>query len=211
MEQYYININGISHYDLGIIWAVGSYNENGRFSFRHKEKHFINRLNGYFTNTIYQQKRSKNKIDEQYVLKTKNLNVYDLYNIGWSERNSDIRDIPNLPNLSDYKDFLRAYIELHSTLDYSTRHKNNGDKYKALRLRIYGNTNLMDSVNKLLSREVRVGIKTIQTLSNHKTSIIYYTSFLEIQNIFNYLYGEPNFNNFWEDINCKLKVPTKEY
>ena len=131
-----------------------------------------------------------------------------LYEMGWTERNSDIR---NIPELVDFKGFLRAYIEIHSALDYSTRHKRDGSKYKSLRLRIYGNVALVEDINNILNKNASVGIKKVQNLKNEKTSILNYTSLEEIRKIYDYLYGEPCFDLFWDDFRYKLENPIKKF
>ena len=193
----------ISNYDLGIVWALGSKIEQSKFSFRHKEKYFIERLSLVFGNNVYSQKRVKDKSDVQFVLKPK-LNADELYSLGWSARNSEERE---LPILSDYKDFLRAYLEVHSSLDYSSRRRRSGGQYKSLRLRIYGNANIIAGINQIFSQEINVAIKKIQVLKNQKTAILYYHSLAEIQEIFDYIKGQPNFLKFWENVNEKLENP----
>ena len=204
-----ISIQQLLPYDIGILWALGSITDinQNRMSFRCKDKYFLERLSLYFNNKIYTQ-QIKNKT--QYVLKTSNVDLQSLYTIGWTERNSNIRDIPILNN-NDYKNFLRSYIEIHSTLDYSTRYRRDGSKYKSLRLRIYGNCILIDSINKLLNKNANTNIKSIQMLKNNKTSILYYSSILEIQNIYTYIFDASYYDKYWNNINYKLQNPTKEY
>jgi len=203
-----MNIFDFSNYSIGIIWALGSNVENNKFSIRHREKYFLEQLSPYFKNSIYKQKRTNKQNDEQYVLKVSGVDSHKLYEMGWSPRNSQIRDVPLL---SDYKDFIRAYVEIHSSLDYSTRYKRDGTKYKSIRLRIYGNVVLVNSINMILSQNAKVGIKTVQVRSNNKTSILHYSSLFEIQNVFDYIFGEPRFNAFWTDVENKLMSPTKEF
>ena len=203
-----MDLKNVSIYDLGIIWSLGSYVEERRFSFRHKEKYFLECLNKYFNNTIYEQERKGESSGRQFVLKVTGLNMDQLYEMGWTERNSDIR---NIPELVDSKGFLRAYIEIHSALDYSTRHKRDSSKYKSLRLRIYGNVALVEDINNILNKNASVGIKKVQNLKNKKTSILNYTSLEEIRKIYDYLCGEPCFDLFWDDFRYKLENPTKEF
>ncbi|MBK5244269.1 MAG: hypothetical protein JJE18_04460 [Eubacteriaceae bacterium] len=199
-----MNINEIDRYDLGIIWAIGSHVEESRFVFRHKDIFFLERLKPYFKNNIYEQKRIKGKDGIQFVLKTSAVDVESLRKLGWTERNSDARNLPVLP---EYKDFLRAFIEIHSTLDYSTRYKRSGSTYKALRLRIYGNSQIIDGINNLLAVNVGIGVKTPQLLRNGKTSILYYQATSEINAVYDYLKGDPCFEKYWDDVAEKFKTP----
>lgn len=201
-----MGIHEFSNYDLGIIWALGSNTDINRFSFRHKERYFLERLSPYFNNKIYHQNRTKKSDDMQYVLKVSGVDLQYLHDMGWTKRTADRRNLPELP---DYRDFLRAYIEIHSSLDYSTRYSREKQRYKyrSLRLRIYGNVNLNESINRILAQEARCTFKSVQVLSNGKTSILNYTSAREIEDIFSYLHDTPSFEKFWEDVRHKLDNP----
>ena len=201
----------LSNYQLGILYSVGTYlpSEN-RFVIRHKDKHYIDILTPVFKTNPYTQ-NSRTQI--QYVLKSstsQNLNPYDNTNnlSNWSSYNSEIKTIQIL---SDYKDFLRAYIEIHSTLDYSTRYKNKKEKYKALRLRIYGNKIFLESINNILHDYAYATIKSIQILSNNKTAILQYTSYTEILSIYDYIQGEPYNKELWNNIFQMLDNPIINY
>lgn len=194
----------IDNYTLGIIWGIGSYQED-RFVFRHKAKHFLEQIQKYCNNETYSQVGTSGKT--QLVLKTSAFSTGDFP--GWTERNSDQRDVPVL---DDYKDFLRAYFELHSCLDYCTAYYYYGrkvpEKYKKLRLRVYGNRVLIESINNILAQECRVKIKSVQDVKlNNKTSYLQYTALGEIPDIYNWLSGNPSHEPFWEDVDKKLRVP----
>lgn len=185
-------------YQMGIVWGIGGFAED-RFICRHKERYFLEKLQT--GNTIYPQ-TSKGKT--QYVLKTRAITLDDLP--GWTARNASERDIPLL---DDYKDFLRAYIELHGCLDYHIgyKRKDKSQKYKHLRLRIYGNNILIQSANILLHENCCVGLKSIQRTVNDTTKYISYAAFEEILRIFEYIDGCPRFQPFWDDIDAKLRQP----
>lgn len=194
------------YYLLGIMWSIGSWLENEKLMvFRHKDKHFLEVISRYFGYEIYEQ-AVKNYT--QYVLKVYNFDIGKLVELGWNGRNADKRE---LPFLSDYRDFLRAYIELHSGLGYSVRYrrKPRRDKYKALRLRIYGNEHLVEGINKELHKSCRTSLKTIQdTKLNNKTFYVAYTSLAEIERIFNWLWNEKPYNKrYWADVEEKLNKP----
>lgn len=192
----------LNDYILGIIFSIG-YISRGRLIFKNKNKYFLEQIQKVCGNNIYEQK-DKNNI--QYVLSTKYFNIEKLKSIGWNNRSSDVR---KLPELNQYSDFLRAYIELHSRFDYSTRYRNKRKKikYKALRLRIYGNKVLIKDINKILNMDANTTLKSPQNEKNNKTSCISYTSINEIKSIFQYIEKRPYFNSFWEEIESKLRMP----
>lgn len=192
----------LNDYILGIIFSIG-YISRGRFIFKNKNKYFLEQIQKVCGNNIYKQKDKKNV---QYVLSTKYFDIERLKSIGWNNRNSDIR---KLPKLNQYDNFLRAYIELHSRFDYSTRYrsKRKKTKYKALRLRIYGNRVLIREINEILSTDANIALKSPQSEKNDKTSYIAYTSINEIKSIFQYIEEKPCFNAFWNEIENKLRIP----
>ena len=189
----------LNDYILGIIFSIG-YISRGRFIFKNKNKYFLEQIQKVCGNNIYKQKDKKNV---QYVLSTKYFDIERLKSIGWNNRNSDIR---KLPKLNQYDNFLRAYIELHSRFDYSTRYRNKRKKtkYKALRLRIYGNRVLIIEINEILSTDANIAWKSPQSEKNDKTA---YTSINEIKSIFQYIEEKPCFNAFWNEIENKLRIP----
>jgi len=189
-------------YTLGIIWSIGSYQEN-RFVFKHRDRYYLEQIQKRFGNTIYEQIGTTGK--SQFVLKTAQLKPEDLY--GWSERNAQKRDIPGLTR---YNDFLRAYFEIHSALGYHTAYgRKKQKKYKRLRLRVYGNYFLIKSMNDILS-DSKADRKSIQRVnSNNTTAYLQYTSLNEIIAILNWITGNPCNKEFWDDIDRKISEPIK--
>ena len=195
-------MNNATTYQLGIIFSIGSYNkEDGRITFRHKDSYFLEQLQTLFPNNIYTQEVHSGK---QYAMKS-HVNIETLASINWNARNSYIRELPILEN---YKDFLRAYLEIHSRFDYCTTYSKN-KKYYRLRLRIYGNFNIIENINSILSVEVKVKKKSIYTTSNKKTSVLCYTNLEEIKEILRYLDGSPSNKLFWDNAYKCLKEPKK--
>lgn len=169
----------LTPYQLGIVYSIGSLTD-GRWVFRYSDKYFLEQVQ--FCNSIYSQ-MYKGKI--QYVLKMPE-NVIDLSEHNYTSRNSDQRDIPVLDREVDYKDFVRAYVEIHGKLDIRNA-ISYGKKVKALRLRIYGNNVMMNSISRLLNEYVDVGIKKVgNAVNSGKTGILYYQSREEIEKIFDW-------------------------
>ena len=203
-----MDFSNISIYDMGILWSIGSKISDSCFLLRHKDRYFLDRIKKYCSNTVYSQKRVKGKDDIQYVLKIYDVDFDFLYKIGWTNRWSDAR---SLPALTDYADFLRAFLELHSCLDYSTRYSGwTGKKWKALRLRIYGNYDLISDINKVLYQYVNTTLKKVGTLHNDKSAVLTFTSLKEINMIYDYVFDSPFFKPYWDDVDFKLQYPKME-
>lgn len=203
-----VTVNDFTNYQLGILFACGSItNEknNKILVIRHKNKYFLEQLQNLFDNKIgYRQTQDKN----YYILKTKAFDFDSLENINHKSRNAKLRYLPILDN---YKDFLRAYIELHACWDYCVNYTKRKEKYYRLRLRIYGNFNLISEINQVLNQEASVKIKSIQSVKhNDTTSYIAYTSVSELYSIRKYLEDEPCNQPYWNDVDYKLKNPRKE-
>ena len=190
----------MNEYQMGIAWGIGGFAE-GRFILRHEDKYFLEQMK--LPNKIYHQITGKGKL--QYVVKSETITPDDLP--GWSPRNSSERDIPIL---KDYHDFVRAYIELHTCLDYCLSHSTRDGKiykYKRFRMRIYGNDILIQSINNLLHENCGANLKSPQKTPNQTTKHIAYTSLDELTDIFNWIDDTPRFEPFWQDVNQKLHHP----
>ena len=123
----------LTNYELGIFWGIGSFlEEDNIVTFRDRRKHFIEVMERITDSKPYQNILAKRK--PQYVLKSSMFDIDSFIDNGWSKRNAVTRDVPPL---DDYRDFLRAYIELHSGLSYSLRYSGNKKrKWKSLLLQI---------------------------------------------------------------------------
>jgi len=202
-----MDLNDMSNYDLGILWSVGTY-DGERFVVRHKDRYYPDRIAAYLGNTVYEQMRTHKPGDNDFVIKSSGINLKQLYGMGWTDRSDDVR---HLPVLDDYMDFIRAYTEIHSSLDYSTRHSRYKTKYKSLRLRIYGNTELISDINRILTQSAGVSLKAPQVLDNNKTAVLYYQRAAEVRAVYDWLSGDPCNSSYWDDVKHKLDQPTKSY
>lgn len=199
-----ISITNITSYQLGIVWAIGNYNGTELF-FRTRHRYFLEQIQD-LTDSGIMTHIAKGKL--QYKLKTVMFNIDDLKNLGWTERNAETRSMPILNNHSEYKDFIRAYMELHSTLIYfKVKSKDKKKAYKKLRLRIYGNESLIISIGRLLFEIAGVPIKSLYISPNGKTATTTYASLEEIKQIFKGVEGRPCYPEFWDDIYEKLENP----
>lgn len=192
-------------YQLGIIFGCGSFiTENGtkRFVARHKDRYFLEQIENLFCNNKIGFREIGNK--RYYILKSSKFDYDSLIAMNYRSRNNNER---YLPVLEDYKDFLRAYVELHGSWDYCTSYKKR-QKYYRLRLRIFGNQSIINEINQVFRDEVGVGLKSLQGVKiNNTTSYIAYTSLSELQAIRDYLYDIPYFEKYWHDVDCKISNP----
>lgn len=193
----------INSYQLGIIWAIGSYTD-GYMVFRHKDKYFLEQLQPLFQNKnkIYTQVHKGNA---QYILKSAKFDIEHLQKLGWENRLSENRA---LPILKDYTDFLRAYIECHGVFDYCTTYSSER-KYYRLRFRLYGNLFLVEQIENILNKDFGFTPKKVQVLHNKKSGYIAYTSLEEIERLVKTFESEPCSRDFWNEAYEKLKNPRR--
>ena len=193
----------VTPYQLGIIWGVGNYNGSEMF-FRSRHRYFLEQLEPLADSEVFSHIVEDKR---QYKLKTALFDIEELKNLGWTERNADTRNIPVLDD-AEYKDFVRAYMELHSTLTYRTVRNKKGDKtHKVLRFRIYGNELLIRSINQIFYEFADVPKKNLEMSRNGKTATMSYAKLDEIISIFRFVEGEPCYQKFWEDAQDKLNNP----
>lgn len=117
----------------------------------------------------------------------------------WTVKPRNITKIPDINSAKNPADFIRPYLELHSTLD--TVKVRNARK---ARLRIYGKEDFLSIIMRYLPAKP----KKIQKISNRilnrekeysgKTCAIYYQSRSEIEQILNYINGFPKNEAVWD-------------
>ena len=197
-----INYYDFSYYQLGIFWSIASISGQTT-TIRHNDNYYLEEISKVLDNKIYCQ-IVKNK--SQYVLKSTIVDIDSFKANNWTERNSKERE---LPKLESYEDFLRAYIEIHSCLDYSTRYrkKPKKEKYKGLRLRIYGNWKLINNINSIFNKELGLKPKSPQKTQNDTTKYISFASQGEINQIFEFINGFPRNDKLWKEFEYKLENP----
>jgi len=181
-------------YVLGILWALGSYEEHPGtktivryFQLRH--------CRPYFLEVVKQELnlQTKLRIVQQNGKPQHRLNIYGvdmkyLNWLGWQTRLAAERNYPVIP--IGHRDFMLAYLEIHSKLDTKTvLHR-----YKRPRLRIYGNMQFLTGLTNVLAQETGTGIKKPQPGKNRESGIsgtLFYQGLRELRVLFNYLYHAP--------------------
>lgn len=181
-------------YLLGILWGCCSIHHDHLIC-RHKDRYYPDYLADKFGGHVYMRQA---RTGSQYVV---NLPVhYDiLFPYGWTFRNDELRPYPQT---DDNIGFCTAWFELHHSVDL--RRWKNGTEY--LRLRIYGNFALMETLEEKISEITGVGRKSICQLHNGKTSVIYYQSSREISRICNVLIRNPRVENEIDTMLSREKI-----
>lgn len=178
----------MDNYVLGIFWAIGRYSvDNGikYFFIRHKERYYLDVVRqelGLKSSVFFAEHKGK----PQYKLKVTGFDFARIEKLGWQPRFSEQRDYPKI---YEHRDFLRAYIEIHSRIDILTI-TSRGRKQRQPRLRIYGSKYFLSELTEVLSAEVGALPKKVQKATNKSevSGILYYTSRAEIECIVSYLY-----------------------
>ena len=177
----------MTDYGIGIAYGTGYIaRENGR------EFLFVRNLDAHYSKTIecevpYKAYESKNNSDRD----------------GKTQWCIKVRSVSKLPALSEIccpQEFIRAYMELHAIIDSMSVKDKKGNKIKRLRLRIYGNEDIIAWINNSLP----VKKKKIQYIRNvvdnnyiGETCCIYYQSRSEILDILDWISGIPRNEKVW--------------
>ena len=122
----------------------------------------------------------------QYKLKLFNFDLGQLTQYGWQPRIAEQR---NYPNIQEHASFIRAYLELHSSIDTLTIRKRNKERTSS-RLRIYGNRYFLEVLTEVLSSQAEISPKRVQktTKLSEQSGILYYQSHRELEKLLEYLY-----------------------
>lgn len=174
-------------YVLGILWSIGSPIEDRYpyFYLRHHDRHFLDVVREAL-NVSTSVFMGESLTGPQYKLKIFNFDLNLLAQYGWQPRLSEQRIYPNI---TEHVNFIRAYIELHSTLDTITIRQRNKER-RSPRLRIYGNRNFLNKLTEMLSSQVEITPKRVQmaTRLSDSSGILYYQSRQELEKLLDYLY-----------------------
>lgn len=162
-------------YILGLLWGSLSLYENG-FWFRHRDRWYVETVKSYFGITTVVQKVSSGT-GPQYRLKIVRPKWVEpisslLGSRDWQPRNAQERPYPS-GNLSD-RGFIRAWVEMHSSVDVIQARHRNGLYYPQKRLRIYGNWALLEEMNYILSAATGLRLRKLQPTENKITKGLYY-------------------------------------
>lgn len=169
---------------------------------------------GYFANDGNKRFLIVRNLDKWYIeniaKETKYCAYESKYNITrdgkgqWIIKVRDIHFLTPFDEIKCLQDFCRAFIEIHGLLDLQSVKDRKGNSIKRLRLRIYGNEEIVAYINKILP----VGEKKIQYIKNiidekyiGQTCALYYQSKLEILEILKWIDGYPKNEKIWDKWN----------
>lgn len=198
-------------YVIGILWAIGRYaeEEGARYFFlRHKARFFLDVVKDELgvTADVY---TVTHKGQLQHRLKAHGYDTArELEHLGWQPRWAEERDYPGI---TDHRDFIRAYLEIHAAADIMTIRKR-GRARRNPRLRIYGNRTFLQELTEVLAAQVGTHVKTVQKATNQSevSGILYYSSMVELENIFSYIY-RPGTKNVYRKFHDKFLDVLREF
>lgn len=174
-------------YVLGILWSIGSPIEDRYpyFMLRHHDRYFLDVVREALdisTTVVEGESRTR----PQYKLKLFNFDLSQLMQYGWQPRIAEQR---KYPNIQEHASFIRAYLELHSSIDTLTIRKRNKERTSS-RLRIYGNRYFLEVLTEVLSSQAEISPKRVQktTKLSEQSGILYYQSHRELEKLLEYLY-----------------------
>lgn len=186
-------------YVLGILWSIGSYQEEDNrkyFFLRHKDKYFLD-VAQQELGAVSNLHQVLHKGRPQYRLKITGFDIEGLKKLGWQPRWEGQR---SYLNKTEHRDFIRAYIEMHSSIDILIiRDSGRNREQKQPRLRIYGNRHFLEHLTEVITSVTGAGIKKVQRAAKSEVSgILYYSSLRELADLAGYLY-EPVIRHFYRE------------
>ena len=176
-------------YVLGILWSIGSPIEDKYpyFMLRHHDRYFLDVGRNVLdiSTTVFE---GESRTRPQYKLKLFNFDLSHLTQYGWQPRIAEQR---NYPSIQEHASFIRAYLELHSSIDTLTI-RSRGKERTSPRLRIYGNRYFLEKLTVVLSSQAGISPKRVQktTKLSEQSGLLYYQSRRELEKLLEYLYPQ---------------------
>jgi len=178
-------------YILGILWGTMSVAEENIYWVRHRDLWFIEIIRDCLKISSEGHK-SYSSTGDQFRLKISRQSDIDtitqmLTPQGWTMRQAQERPYPS--NSLNDKGFIRAWVELHNSVDIRQAKHRNGNYYPQKRLRIYGNWLLLEEINNILSSVAGLQLRTLQKTTNEITKGLYYQG-KNVLPVVNWLYDK---------------------
>ena len=178
----------MNDYCYGIAYATGYFaNEEGKryLIVRNLDKWYVENIAKETGYTAYESKHNfERDRKNQWVVKCRN-----------------ISELPALPDIKNLPDFCRAYIEIHGVIDLANAKDRKGNTLKRLRLRIYGNKEILSFINKVLpakEKKLQYIKNTVNGKYIGKTYALYFQSATEILKILKWIDGHPKNDIVWK-------------
>lgn len=178
-------------YALGILWATCS-NTGEKYLLTNQDPYFANFIQKINGGKIYTLTHCRNGT-KLYCLRIKKSLESEIEESGYTGRKNTDRAIPRIDNNAD---FVRAYIQCHSTLGLGPCKTRRGEKIKIPRLRLHGAWTLMEWMSEVIAKTVGVGVKKVQKHSNSEMGILHYQSCMEIIKICEWVLSESHSQAF---------------
>lgn len=127
----------------------------------------------------------------------------------WCIKARDVSTVPPLSEIQNARDFCRAYIEIHGSIDLATVKDRRGAHYKRPRLRIYGTAEVLSFLNNCLpANEKKIQHVKCKTVDGYvgETCILYYQSTKEIASILQWMNGVPKNEAVWQKWKEIMKI-----
>lgn len=175
----------IHPYILGILWAIGYYESKERtFILRHQNPYFLEKVRNAVGSGAAVRKQGKH-----YIVKLASycFDIEQLRQLGWTERNSHERPYPNI---NEHQDFIRGYFEIHGRVSKVRLHNKKGGIQIQNRLRIYGNETFLQGVNEIISFELGIPEKRLESTQKEHSKVLGYYRLSEIIDILDWLYED---------------------
>lgn len=178
----------MNDYCVGIAYATGCFvtEKNKKYLVVRKlDKWYVENIAKETGYTTYESKYNFDRdVKNQWVVKCRN-----------------ISELPTLSDIKNLPDFFRAYIEIHGVLDLANAKDRKGNPIKRLRLRIYGNEEILSFLNKALPAKEKK-IQYIKNIVDKKyigqTCALHYQSKTEILEILKWIDGFPKNVAVWD-------------
>lgn len=182
-------------YILGILWGICSPMGDDGYWLRHRNPLYIQAVRehlGLSTLPHLVESRTGPQVRLKIVRRSEvALLAAILQSHGWAPRQALQRPYP--AGVIDDRGFVRAWVELHASADVARigRHRT-----ETPRLRIYGNWDMLDEVNRVIASGSGLTTRAVQRTGNISTKALYYQG-RSYQAVAEWLYS-----------NCEMSNPT---
>ena len=176
-------------YILGILWGSLAVWQDG-YWLRHRDRWYIDTARECLNISAAVQK-VKSRTGPQYRLKIIRPELVESITIllksnGWQPRKAHERPYPT-GGIND-RGFIRAWVELHGSLDIRQVKDRKGNHHPQERLRIYGNWSMLDEMNNTLCYATGLNPRTLQPTSGEVTKALYFQG-SSVSKVIAWVYG----------------------